>query len=182
MSKEVKRYEVTVLLDASSSYTVEADSVEAAEHAAWEAHDEASPSLCHQCSGSMDLGDAYGMLIYCDGNEVADTTHDAREIADLRAELDALLAERDRLAAENERLARDAKNDSIAYRAVIERQEELRAEVEALNKDAERLDRLDIECEAYGCEGIHEGNRWMIDGPFRTVRDAIDAVLQGAQP
>jgi hypothetical protein len=97
MSKEVKRYEVTVLLDASSSYTVEADSVEAAEHAAWEAHDEASPSLCHQCSGSMDLGDAYGMLIYCDGNEVTDTTHDAREIADLRAERDALLAERDRM-------------------------------------------------------------------------------------
>lgn len=97
MSKEVKRYEVTVLLDASSSYTVEADSVEAAEHAAWEAHGEASPSLCHQCSGPMDLGDAYGMLIYCDGNEVADTTHDAREIANLRAELDALLAERDAL-------------------------------------------------------------------------------------
>lgn len=53
----------------------------------------------------------------------------------------------------------------------------LRAEVEALRKDASRLDRLDIECEAYGCEGIHEGNRWMIDGPFRTVRDAIDAAL-----
>ncbi|WP_313284591.1 hypothetical protein [Stutzerimonas kunmingensis] len=100
----------------------------------------------------------------------------------LASDYDALLAERNRLAAENERLARDAKNDSIAYRAVIERQEELRAEVEALKKDAERLDRLDIECEAYGCEGIHEGNRWMIDGPFRTVRDAIDAALQGAQP
>jgi len=94
MSKEVKQYEVTILLDASSSYTVEADSVEAAEHAAWEAHDEAGPSLCHQCSGPMDLGDAYGMLIYCEGKVVANTTHDAREIADLRAERDALLAER----------------------------------------------------------------------------------------
>jgi len=58
----------------------------------------------------------------------------------------------------------------------------LLAERDALAKDAERLDRLDIECEAYGCEGIHEGNRWMIDGPFRTVRDAIDAALQGEQP
>ena len=106
---------------------------------------------------------------------------DPRWVLDLAAERDALLAERDRLAAENERLARDARNDSIAYRAVIERQEELRAEVEALKKDAERLDRLDIECEAYGCEGIHEGNRWMIDGPFRTVRDAIDAAMQGDQ-
>lgn len=111
--------------------------------------------------------------------ELAEANADFVRIANER---DALLAERDRLAAENERLARDAKNDSIAYRAVIERQEELRAEVEALKKDAERLDRLDIECEAYGCEGIHEGNRWMIDGPFRTVRDAIDAAMQGEQP
>lgn len=51
------------------------------------------------------------------------------------------------------------------------------AERDRLRKDAERLDRLDIECEGYGCEGVHEGNRWMIDGPFRTVRDAIDAAL-----
>jgi|GEM_PF-4062573 len=106
MSKEVKRYEVTILLDASSSYTVEADSVEAAEHAAWEAHDEAGPSLCHQCSGPMDLGDAYGMLIYCEGKEVANTTHDALEIADLRAERDALLAERDRLLRFTQQMAR----------------------------------------------------------------------------
>jgi len=34
--------------------------------------------------------------------------------------------------AERDRLVRDAKNDAIAYKAVIERQEELRAEVEAL--------------------------------------------------
>lgn len=51
------------------------------------------------------------------------------------------------------------------------------AELKACRKDAERLDRLDKECEAYGFEGIHEGNRWMIDGPFRTVRDAIDAAM-----
>lgn len=59
----------------------------------------------------------------------------------------------------------------------MDERDQLRAEVEALRKDAARLDRLDIECEAYGCEGIHEGNRWMIDGPFRTVRDAIDAAM-----
>jgi len=58
----------------------------------------------------------------------------------------------------------------------------LLAERDALKKDAERLDRLDLEREAYGFEGIHEGNRWMIDGPYNTVRDAIDAALQGEQP
>jgi hypothetical protein len=59
--------------------------------------------------------------------------HPDHEVVDAKC-YDALLAERDRMAAENERLARDAKNDSIAYRAVIERQEELRAEIEALLK------------------------------------------------
>lgn len=52
----------------------------------------------------------------------------------------------------------------------------LRAEVDVLRKDAARLDRLDMECEAYGTD-IHEGNRWVLDGPFATVRDAIDAAL-----
>ena len=52
------------------------------------------------------------------------------------------------------------------------------AELEACRRDADRLDRLDALCEAYGFQDIHEGNRWMIDGPFRTVRDAIDAMYQ----
>jgi len=50
-----------------------------------------------------------------------------------------------RMQAEIERLRRDAKNDLIAYKAVIEKQDEIRAErdqlkaeVEALRKDAER--------------------------------------------
>lgn len=51
------------------------------------------------------------------------------------------------------------------------------AELEACRKDADRLDRLDALCEAYGFQDIHEGNRWMIDGPFRTVRDAIDVAI-----
>ncbi|NBB11800.1 hypothetical protein [Pseudomonas sp. SLFW] len=50
------------------------------------------------------------------------------------------------------------------------------AENDALRKDAERLDRLEEECEAYGTD-IHEGNRWVVDGPFATVRDAIDAAM-----
>lgn len=53
-------------------------------------------------------------------------------VRELIAALSAVTAERDRLATENERLSREAKNDAIAYRAVIERQEELRSELKAL--------------------------------------------------
>ena len=38
----------------------------------------------------------------------------------------------DALRAENERLKREARNDAVAYKAVIDRQEELRAELQAL--------------------------------------------------
>lgn len=48
--------------------------------------------------------------------------------------------------------------------------------VRELKADAERLDSLDKLCEAYGFEGVHEGNRWVIDGPFRSIRDAIDSL------
>lgn len=44
-------------------------------------------------------------------------------------------------------------------------------------RDKERLDWLDKHAESYGFERIHEGNRWMVDGPFNTVRDAIDASI-----
>ncbi|MCF7536174.1 hypothetical protein [Pseudomonas petrae] len=55
-------------------------------------------------------------------------------------------------------------------------------EIVRLRKDAARIDRLDMECEAYGSE-IHEGNRWVLYGPFATVRDAIDAAMaQEQQP
>jgi len=84
--------------------------------------------------------------------------------------LSAVTAERD---AANSRLHEVA----VACAEAEAERDQLRAEVEALRKDSERLDRLDMECEAYGFEGIHEGNRWMIDGPFRAVRDAIDAAM-----
>lgn len=51
----------------------------------------------------------------------------------------------------------------------------LRAEVEALRADAERLDWLDGQREAYGFQDIHEGNRWLIEGPFSSLRKAVDA-------
>lgn len=89
-----------------------------------------------------------------------------------------LLDECDRLQATCEGL--DRQNDAIAEeigKVAAERDAAL-VELEACRKDADRLDRLDALCEAYGFQDIHEGNRWMIDGPFRTVRDAIDAMYQ----
>ncbi len=50
------------------------------------------------------------------------------------------------------------------------------ARLRAAEADVERLNKLDALCEAYGFEGIHEGNRWMIDGPYRDIRAAIDGI------
>jgi len=50
------------------------------------------------------------------------------------------------------------------------------ARLRAAEADAERLNKLDALCEAYGFEGTHEGNRWMIDGPYRDIRAAIDDI------
>ncbi len=50
------------------------------------------------------------------------------------------------------------------------------ARLRAAEADVERLNKLDALCEAYGFEGIHEGNRWMIDGPCRDIRAAIDGI------
>ena len=77
---------------------------------------------------------------------------------------------------ERDQLRAEVAGLRTGYEAYERVNAELKAEVEALRKDADRLDRLEIECEAYGTD-IHEGNRWVVDGPFATVRDAIDAAL-----
>ena len=46
---------------------------------------------------------------------------------------------------------------------------------DSLQEDAARLDWLDQQCEAYGFQDIHEGNRWEIGGAYANVREAIDA-------
>lgn len=57
------------------------------------------------------------------------------------------------------------------------------AEIKALRKDAERLDWLDQQSESYGFQDIHEGNRWLIEGPFSSLHAAIDnAIAQAVQP
>lgn len=95
----------------------------------------------------------------CDGTGLLGEIQDLHQV----------IAERDQLKAENTDLHATLK----AAKGEIER---LKGECEALRKDADRLDRLDEECEAYGTD-IHEGNRWVVDVPFATVRDAIDAAM-----
>ena len=53
---------------------------------------------------------------------------------------------------------------------------ELVEHIEGLAKDAGRLDLLDSLCESYGFQDVHEGNRWVIDGPFRDIRTAADSL------
>lgn len=45
---------------------------------------------------------------------------------------------------------------------------------EPASKDTERLDWLEKQGYAYGFEDTHEGNRWTIEGPFMSLRTAID--------
>lgn len=49
------------------------------------------------------------------------------------------------------------------------------AEIAELRKDSVRIDHMETQCTAYGFQDIHEGNRWSIEGPFATLRMAIDA-------
>lgn len=51
----------------------------------------------------------------------------------------------------------------------------------AAERDAARLDKLDAIGYAYGFEDMHEGNRWMIDGPYRDIRAAIDDIQDTAR-
>ena len=105
--------------------------------------------------------------------------------------VDAITAELRRLRAENaelaQSLAESRANDQAAMGwltslrwASGDRGErmlpELVTHIESLAKDAGRLDLLDSLCEAYGFQDIHEGNRWVIDGPFRDIRAAADSL------
>lgn len=50
--------------------------------------------------------------------------------------------------------------------------------LEEFRKDADRLEWLDGQVEAYGFQGIHEGNRWIVEGPFSSIHRAIDAAME----
>lgn len=55
----------------------------------------------------------------------------------------------------------------------------MQAKIAALEADAARLDFLDSIGEAYGFEDTLEGYRWMVDGPFNSVRASIDDAMKG---
>lgn len=90
------------------------------------------------------------------------------------AELEALRASirTQRAVIDDQQTELDRKSDAI-QRLWAER-DQLRKEVERLREDAARLDWLESQRMAYGFQGIHEGNEWKIDGPYATVREAID--------
>lgn len=89
----MNEYSVTVLVDASRSYTVKAESPEAAIEQAEELYSSGSSGLCHHCSGKLDVGGAVGAIAYCEDKEVLDTSYQAARIAALEAE-NARLVER----------------------------------------------------------------------------------------
>lgn len=86
----MNEYSVTVLVDASRNYTVKAESPEAAVEQAEELYSRESSTLCHQCSGKLDVGGAVGAIVYCEDKEVLDTSYQAARIATLEAECERL--------------------------------------------------------------------------------------------
>lgn len=77
------QYSCTVLLDASTGYTVEADSPEAAAEAAEDRWGEEGTGLCHQCAAEVDMSDCYGVIVHdAEGTkELLDTRGVARQLA-----------------------------------------------------------------------------------------------------
>lgn len=87
---ERKTYAVTVLIDASKSLDVEADSPD---EAAFKATEQVGiPSLCHQCSGEIETGDPTGAHVYDGDTLVLDTSYGAEQVARMQAQRDTLLA------------------------------------------------------------------------------------------
>ena len=76
---------------------------------------------------------------------------------------------------------RDWRNEQSTWAAAWRMAWDRRATVLDAEQDAARLDFLDSIGAAYGFEDTHEGNRWMIDGPFNSLRAAIDAAIDNAQ-
>ncbi|BBP60381.1 hypothetical protein [Pseudomonas sp. St316] len=78
--------------------------------------------------------------------------------------------------AENERFEREAKNDLIAYKAVIERQNELRAEIAGLKTGYEAYERVNAELKAE-CEALRRGREGKVLCDmelFETLRDSAN--------
>lgn len=134
----MSEYSVSVIFDACKSVKVEAGS---AQEAAEIAYDEAGyASLCHQCSGEIDVADAVRAIVYDEsGDEVFDDGYENGLMAKLEPQIKELRQERQRehdmrvsLAGELEVATQNAR-DLFA----------------ALELSVQLMDRFG---EAYGCE------------------------------
>lgn len=68
----------------------------------------------------------------------------------------------------------------VVYRAMLAAAPQPQQIAEPASQDTERLDWLETQGVSYGFEDSHEGNRWTIEGPFRTLRTAIDECMSDA--
>ena len=57
------KYHVTVLIDVSTGFDVEAENHQEALEKAMDHDGCQRPSICHQCSSRMDVGDPYKIII-----------------------------------------------------------------------------------------------------------------------
>ena len=148
------------------------------------------------CVGTADFAHLIAVLQDCNRTDrmTVEKLHSKSDIAGELAHRDAEIAQlRDRLDLSASRLEAAMSEDYVEIAALkaclktananaekFEREWYLRGdEIEALRQDAERLDALDRLGEAYGVHE-HEGNRWLIEGPFKSLRVAIDESLAQA--
>lgn len=89
--KIMSNYSVSVIFDACKSVNVEADSPG---DAIDKAYDEAGyASLCHQCAGEIEVGDAVRAIVFDgDGEQVGDDSWQEEKISKLTQQRDELLA------------------------------------------------------------------------------------------
>ncbi|MCY1389107.1 hypothetical protein D9M71_38970 [compost metagenome] len=103
-----KTYSGTALYDASWCFQVEAGSLDEAREKLDELALEHSPTLCHQCSDHIELGDVVGFIIYDENdNEIADTRYIAEDLAKAQARVTELEAENKALREQNVTLIED---------------------------------------------------------------------------
>lgn len=93
-----KKYQVTLLIDASAYVEVEAENAEQAYSIA--ADIAGHVTLCHQCTDEVETGDCYGAHVY---SEYGDEVEFTRE-SDLESQLAALKEDNERLRTDNETL------------------------------------------------------------------------------
>lgn len=147
----VKRYDCTVLVDASNNFNVSAKSPGAAAEDAENQQAELLSSLCHQCAAFLDVGDVLGVVVYEGEAEVLDTRYEPTKIAQLHAT--------------NQRLEGELESLGIEYVTALHGVTELRAEITELENDYK-------EAAADGMEAARQIHR--LEGEVKRLREALE--------